>query len=753
MGLGIFSLYSSNYSTKPDSVHDIAFLNGIGKTAITKDTSAYSSIYYTTAEYNKTAANDVAVTGWDSETYSNIWLPSAYTLPDISEGALSSFWNSYSELYTNYTFKIDLANDATMNGSNYFYNTDSDFLKSYFKYKLVDKSGSAIQPGDKKFGLYVKDVTDNVVSNITSFDSYLNIGSLSNNKFDLFDADINGTSTKVPSRSIGFNISTSEEANVTVIASNSYNSSSYVGVYKRDSIISNDTAVTSIGNKPDYAMYLPKGQYSNKTLFAFDYDSTTGVTSNVVTPAGSITTQNKLFAHTFKLPKGQYYIGSPNNGIKIYYIAAQGQENANAGIGDKIYIGSNSIGTFDFLLYDPEGLGLNGLADDETWISMVMDIIPRLEKITRVPKMNIKNIGNVVPVELSRRINSESVQHLASHSQFVKEVKANGDIVPSKILNVEAQDDFKLYENRFVMTLISRLFIFVEKRYDYILKYAPLKDYETLYIKNKSKFNGGELETETKVSFSRNSVDKNNTDSYDYFKKILFIRKYARYFMASDFMKLFVHEKDIRLPIVQTNVIRKNPDYHACYKLFTFLNGYSELGVEFMIDEKYKDFSKVDIDNINNSVLINLLTLEANSSVRDIKEKKRKVKPKILSTIDDEVFTFENHDTDVELVRVDKAYLDFKTTVDTPKNLKLHPKKDEQIAREKEYIKKKEVQNNLKRVEELKKRKEKAARLYNKHQEEYLERLEREKQEQIAANKKAQEKAALYELNRIRSHI
>lgn len=44
----------------------------------------------------------------------------------------------------------------------------------------------------------------------------------------------------------------------------------------------------------------------------------------------------------------------------------------------------------------------------------------------------------------------------------------NGEIQPTRILNVSTEESYDLYENRFVYHLIQRLFTFVDKRTDVI---------------------------------------------------------------------------------------------------------------------------------------------------------------------------------------------------------------------------------------------------------------------------------------------
>ena len=113
---------------------------------------------------------------------------------------------------------------------------------------------------------------------------------------------------------------------------------------------------------------------------------------------------------------------------------------------------------------------------DKSWIEVIEDVIFDLGTIIANPKMTNKVEGNIVPVELARKVNAETVQHLASHTQYVKEIDEYGNVIPSKLLTMMYDDDIKTYENRFIATFVRRLVLFIEKRYEFVSKFAELHD-------------------------------------------------------------------------------------------------------------------------------------------------------------------------------------------------------------------------------------------------------------------------------------
>ena len=162
---------------------------------------------------------------------------------------------------------------------------------------------------------------------------------------------------------------------------------------------------------------------------------------------------------------------------------------------------------------------------DSSWIDEIEGVIYDLGQIVSNPRQNTKAEGNIVPVELARKTSAESVQHLASHTQYVKEIDEYGNVIPSKILTLINEDDIRTYENRFIATFIRRLVLFVEKRFEFISKFAELHDEQILMFKNKSIVDGAEVEIETKIRINHKSDDEMSLKNNQYIERIKQMRQ------------------------------------------------------------------------------------------------------------------------------------------------------------------------------------------------------------------------------------
>jgi len=396
-GLGIFQLNTADYDNETD--YNNNFFYGLGEFNITYDYSnPLDEIYYSTAEFDATedlsgtatdpdtffttyATNSNGITNWSPDATSQMFrLNNGTTFPKIIKNT-TSFNNSLTtnlisssrfEKNYNYLINYDLQTSDTMNYKNYFADTSNLFLQDYFEYKLRDKYGDTIEPGDDNFGVMMKDIEDGISSNITSFDSYLKISSNGGtiSTMSVVETDSEGTETTVqyPSKTIEFSVEADYGANVTLVAKSTSDSSNYVCIYDKQFF---DSGETNIGYYPSYSMYIPDYNYSDLTEsgmssyfnYSEDTNNVTTISNAYSNPTLETSGTEKLYAHTFFLPKGEYFLGTPEGNAYVYYIAAQGQEGKGSISSDNTVYSNNVIEDLDFLLYDPKQVDFDSEQD------------------------------------------------------------------------------------------------------------------------------------------------------------------------------------------------------------------------------------------------------------------------------------------------------------------------------------------------------------------------------------------------------
>ncbi|HHT67531.1 MAG TPA: hypothetical protein GX010_04890, partial [Erysipelotrichaceae bacterium] len=365
---------------------------------------------------------------------------------------------------------------------------------------------------------------------------------------------------------------------------------------------------------------------------------------------------------------------------------------------------------------------------DKSWIEMIEGCIFDLGDIISNPRLSTKEVEYIVPIELARKITAKSVQHLAANTQYIREIDEYGNVIPRKILTVAHEDDILTYENRFIATLIRRLVLFIEKRYEIVSEFAELRNEEILMFKNESLVNDALVEIETKVKVSYKSDDELSLKSNAYIARIVKIREHIQYFYNSDFMRHFKTERDVRNPIIRTNIIRKDPKYSHCYRLYRFIEKYDRLGVNYKVSDKYSLFNKKEIEELNNTIFANYVTLKGKDLKNNSQTKSRVYKPKILKSLDDEIFIYGPLvRTPISFVRVDshyQKYLDNKIKKDLPR----YPTKKEREYYATEYKEKKENAEDKKQLDSLLRRKERENRTFEKSVKNILKQREKARQ-------------------------
>ncbi len=312
----------------------------------------------------------------------------------------------------------------------------------------------------------------------------------------------------------------------------------------------------------------------------------------------------------------------------------------------------SSSSSFQSLLLQVREQGKNYVRQTERLESKKFDgkFVDELEKgfnaidqIITNPRTFIKESPELVEAGLAKKINAQSITHLASHTQFVHSVDEKGNVTPEKILTIHAEIDMQIYENRFVMTLIKKCSLFIEKRFNFIKDHGETLDSDLLLIKSVSDIDGAKYEIDSRIKVSTPSKDGGNKEkNEDVLQRLASLRERCAYYMRSPFMAEMQGAKDVANPIHMTNLIVKNPHYHAAYELWKFVDAYTELGVSYNVSETEQEFSQPYFEEILALVMADILTLRSNRVKNKVinpkKSKDRVVNPKVLFNLEDETY-------------------------------------------------------------------------------------------------------------------
>ncbi len=293
---------------------------------------------------------------------------------------------------------------------------------------------------------------------------------------------------------------------------------------------------------------------------------------------------------------------------------------------------------------------------DEEWLDIIEETLPSINAIIEKPRRFITTEEEVVPVSLARKISADSVRHLAQNTQFLAP-SDDGGIHPTKILNVSTKETYDLYENRFVYHLIQRLLAFVDKRTDVI--FWSTGNEICNRFKMHSKIDDAYEQIEYTVELSvknRQSFAENDADNVGTFMRIDRVRRLVKSLGKSSFCELMNGCATVRSPIQRTNLMIKDPDYRACYRLWQFIERYDEVGYtvnvhdsEMAVDDEY--IIQMYTNLINNYTVFKSLGVDDRDLAEVEGEDREPVRPKFVKELKEELVADPDL-PDVEIRRV-----------------------------------------------------------------------------------------------------
>lgn len=257
---------------------------------------------------------------------------------------------------------------------------------------------------------------------------------------------------------------------------------------------------------------------------------------------------------------------------------------------------------------------------DNEWVNKIADAIPALDTIVNNPRRYMKREEEVVPIEKARIVDSNSVKHLAAHTNLINNINADGTVMPKQILSPYNEESLELYENRFVKTVIKRLTQFVDRRY--MLLGTGGNEFSAEVEINGSFEQEGEV-----TNYSNTMTVFQGADYFEggisdkVYEKLFMIRKYVDAFRYSPFMRAMAATGDVRPPIAQTNLLKKEPNYRKCVELWEFMENYNKAGYAIEITDYAPEIGRGLIDDFDSLALLEYVVLKR--KIADIDPRRR----------------------------------------------------------------------------------------------------------------------------------
>lgn len=267
---------------------------------------------------------------------------------------------------------------------------------------------------------------------------------------------------------------------------------------------------------------------------------------------------------------------------------------------------------------------------DSSWLTEIEKALPHLDTVIRNPRNTIKEVEEIVPIAMSRKITVESIKHLGQHTDLIQDIdKKTGKITPSKILNIHKEETLDTYENRFVNTLIDRLYIFINIRYNKLVQTAEAQEAYSFNYDTVADSGDGR---KVNISFKIETVDSlvggsNDTDVWARLERVKkAIEGYKGSVLCTTLGNAF-----IRPPVMRTNAITKNVDLMACLTLWQFIESYDKAGYEVNVSDTAQRPDDSYIEDIYGLTAMNYMLFRSYTHGADKSEELKTIKNKTLA--------------------------------------------------------------------------------------------------------------------------
>ena len=323
---------------------------------------------------------------------------------------------------------------------------------------------------------------------------------------------------------------------------------------------------------------------------------------------------------------------------------------------------------------------------DERWLTTIEESLDAINEIIDKPRRFITTCEEVVPVALAKKITADSVRHLSMNTQFIASDE-DGDIQPTRILNVSVEESYDMYENRFVYHLIQKLVTFIDKRTDVI--FWSTGDEVRNNLKLESKVDDAYEEIEYKIEMKikkRQSFVENDSYNMHIFMRIDRVRRLVMALRNSSFCSLMQGCSVVRSPIQRTNLLMKDPNYRTCYKLWQFLESYDEVGYTIEERDSALEFDEEYMIQMYTNLITNYTVFKSliEGDERNLEEvaveKKEPVHPKFVKQIQEEFVD----NCDIPDVEIRKVFVEEVTQAQLDAEEKLRQETELRMAAEEE---------------------------------------------------------------------
>ena len=293
---------------------------------------------------------------------------------------------------------------------------------------------------------------------------------------------------------------------------------------------------------------------------------------------------------------------------------------------------------------------------DTEWLTIMEDTIRYIDNILRNPNRFIVNEEDIVKIELARRVTVESIKHLARNTNLIQDYdKKTGDVKPSKILNINKEESYNTYENRFIYSLIQNMKGFIARKKAQGIKESSFKNNKKFEYNASARLGEEQVDVNmslnSKLNSSSSGKDENGFTIPERIEKLeLQISDLTNSDVYKTLAKL--HVALVTSPIKKTNVILKNVNFQYAVKLWNYMQeNLDDHSSCVKKNQNYQDNGELK-DYVDETFLLNYLVMNTLNGNTTTESEKQELSERLIGNVIEKIIDIDSTISEEQLKNI-----------------------------------------------------------------------------------------------------
>lgn len=219
---------------------------------------------------------------------------------------------------------------------------------------------------------------------------------------------------------------------------------------------------------------------------------------------------------------------------------------------------------------------------EQDWVEAIETGLPFIEKAIREERQFIRNDGEVLPIEKIRKTSKSSIQDLAKHANYITHEApedAETEVLPDKMLMIQKESDFAIYENRVLYAALMYLKDFVTSRL------VTIKETTNTYLVKqhiKKPIDMGSRKINIDLTFNESRVNDPLLTEQNHEREVIDrldeILTNILALLKTPLMREVSKVEMVSRPIAKTNILKMNRNFRESLACFDFIANYQGEG-------------------------------------------------------------------------------------------------------------------------------------------------------------------------------